>query len=76
MRSTEWLPVARPMRTRYRSLASDAPRVAIGDRGRSKIYEKRQHLLHYCVGSKSFCLHPYAEDVFGSSRVFVFIKTR
>jgi hypothetical protein len=43
---------------------------------RSKKYEKRQHLLHYCVGSKSFCLHPYAEDVFGSSRVFVFFKTR
>ncbi len=33
-RCTEWLPVARPMRTRYARLASVAPRVAIGDRGR------------------------------------------
>ena len=33
-RSTEWLPVARPMRTRCARCASVAPRVAIGDRGR------------------------------------------
>jgi hypothetical protein len=35
MRCTEWLPVARPKLVRYRSLASVAPRAAIGDRGRS-----------------------------------------
>jgi len=34
MRSTEWLPVARPMLGRYRSLPSVAPRLPIGDRGR------------------------------------------
>jgi len=33
-RCTEWLPVARPMRTRCARLASVAPRAAIGDRGR------------------------------------------
>jgi len=40
MRFTEWLPVARPMLGRYRSLPSVAPRLPIGDRGR---WAPREH---------------------------------